>query len=372
MALSDSDLPKLVELLDQIDIRLQVRRKDAADWVTSNEVLLNGEWGQEDDTGKIKRGDGVTPWNALAYFGGSASIASISQTAHGFSVLDCLYHDGSGWQLAQADNITTTALCVVVSIIDVDRFLICFTGRIEVPAHGLSVGQWYYLSSTTAGGLSVTVPSAISQPMLYVESVTLLVIVQYRPAIGAPPFAPEDIPALSTVGFNSVRVLSASSINLSTEGDLDWYSLEARKRAGRRVLQFERSLASSAALSGWGISAASFAANDRAQNLASGSLVNGVFSSMSAGQGFLLSFAMRKGLNVARLYISAAASFEAIASIVGSTSTATSGVISGGGANRVFEFTFDCVWENQVGILEFIKRGSTGNIGFGFFTLGTV
>lgn len=70
MALTNSDLPKLLELLNLIDIRVQVRRKDAAGWVTSNEVLLAGEWGKEDDTGKVKQGDGVTAWNDLAYFGG--------------------------------------------------------------------------------------------------------------------------------------------------------------------------------------------------------------------------------------------------------------------------------------------------------------
>lgn len=68
MALTNSDLPKLVELLNLIDIRVKVRRKTAAEWTASNEVLLSGEWGKETDTGKLKQGDGVTVWNDLAYY----------------------------------------------------------------------------------------------------------------------------------------------------------------------------------------------------------------------------------------------------------------------------------------------------------------
>jgi hypothetical protein len=43
----------------------------AADWVASNWILQAGQWGFETDTGKVKLGDGVTPWNDLGYFGGS-------------------------------------------------------------------------------------------------------------------------------------------------------------------------------------------------------------------------------------------------------------------------------------------------------------
>lgn len=74
MALNNEDLPKLVELLNLIDIRVKVRRKTAADWTASNEVLLSGEWGKETDTGKMKQGNGVSGWNALAYFGGGGSL----------------------------------------------------------------------------------------------------------------------------------------------------------------------------------------------------------------------------------------------------------------------------------------------------------
>ena len=80
MPLVDSDLEKLVELLNKIDIRVMVRRKTTAEWESTNEVLLNSEWGRELGTDKIKIGDGVTPWNDLPYFssGGGASVEIIA------------------------------------------------------------------------------------------------------------------------------------------------------------------------------------------------------------------------------------------------------------------------------------------------------
>lgn len=68
MALQDSDLPKLVELLNLIDIRMKQRRRTAAEWVSSNEVLLQGEWGLETDDRFLKIGEGTTAWNSLSYF----------------------------------------------------------------------------------------------------------------------------------------------------------------------------------------------------------------------------------------------------------------------------------------------------------------
>ena len=43
------------------------RYKDAAEWTQRNLVLRNQEYGIEEDTGKVKRGDGTTKWNSLPY-----------------------------------------------------------------------------------------------------------------------------------------------------------------------------------------------------------------------------------------------------------------------------------------------------------------
>lgn len=57
--------------------RLQFRRGNAADWVTANPILAQGEPAYELDTGKFKLGDGVSDWATLQYFGGGAATNSI-------------------------------------------------------------------------------------------------------------------------------------------------------------------------------------------------------------------------------------------------------------------------------------------------------
>ena len=59
-------------------------------------------------------------------------------------------------------------------------FTIAQSGRFELSSHGLTVGQWYYLSSAAAGGLVTTEPT-ISQPIVYVESASFIYVYQYRP-----------------------------------------------------------------------------------------------------------------------------------------------------------------------------------------------
>ena len=60
-----------------INVRMKQRRKVAADWTSTNEVLLAGEMGLETDTRKFKFGDGTTAWNSLAYASGPTLAAGV-------------------------------------------------------------------------------------------------------------------------------------------------------------------------------------------------------------------------------------------------------------------------------------------------------
>jgi len=53
--------------------RFRVRNDTAAKWMVKNPTLLQGEWGLERDTRRLKMGDGVNPWNLLDYFAGGSS-----------------------------------------------------------------------------------------------------------------------------------------------------------------------------------------------------------------------------------------------------------------------------------------------------------
>jgi hypothetical protein len=50
------------------NVRIQIRRDVSTEWVVNNPILASGEQGYETDTTFMKVGDGVTPWNELAYW----------------------------------------------------------------------------------------------------------------------------------------------------------------------------------------------------------------------------------------------------------------------------------------------------------------
>lgn len=52
---------------NSVKVTLQIRHDEAADWITRNPVLAQGEYGLETNTFLIKVGDGVTDWLHLPY-----------------------------------------------------------------------------------------------------------------------------------------------------------------------------------------------------------------------------------------------------------------------------------------------------------------
>lgn len=105
--------------------------------------------------------------------------SKITQGSHGFSVLDCVRHDGTQWTKARADSQQTVAHGVVVEVIDTDTFILSITGRYVVEGHGLVVNSWYFLSDDTFGGITNVEPG-ISQPIVFAEDADKIVVYPYR------------------------------------------------------------------------------------------------------------------------------------------------------------------------------------------------
>ena len=93
----------------------------------------------------------------------------VSQTTHGFSALDPIYHNGTNWQLAKSDAEATLATHIVGRALSADQFIAVRSGRIEVAAHGLTVGEYYYLDPAVAGNLTTTPSGSFQELILYVE-----------------------------------------------------------------------------------------------------------------------------------------------------------------------------------------------------------
>lgn len=75
--------------------RLQIRRDTAANWVTANPILSQGEIGFETDTFRYKIGDGSTVWTSLVYESGlfpngTKSSPNLIAAAGGISILGTL------------------------------------------------------------------------------------------------------------------------------------------------------------------------------------------------------------------------------------------------------------------------------------------
>ena len=99
----------------------------------------------------------------------------VYQAAHGFTVNQVLSRNAGAWVLANANVATAGAVCVVTEVLDADHFVTRTEGWVDVGAHGLSVGQVYYLSATTPGALSLN-PSGYAQRVLRVTGATEYVI----------------------------------------------------------------------------------------------------------------------------------------------------------------------------------------------------
>jgi len=89
-----------------VNVRMKQRRKTAANWTSTNEVLLDGEIGVETDTRKQKFGDGATAWNSLSYSAADASY--LLATANTWTLTQTIA-PASGTEAKQAITATGAA-----------------------------------------------------------------------------------------------------------------------------------------------------------------------------------------------------------------------------------------------------------------------
>ena len=141
--------------------------------------IASGEIAIDTSAKKLYINDGGTV-KEIGGGGAGGSTTDVTQSSHGFSAKDCIRHNGSSWVKAQANAATTLALGVVTEVADSNTFTVAQSGRFTISSHGLTVGQWYYLDASTAGALTATEPS-ISQPLIYVESASVVFVFPYRP-----------------------------------------------------------------------------------------------------------------------------------------------------------------------------------------------
>ncbi len=60
----------------EVKVKVRLRTDSAVNWLNVNPVLLKGEIGVEEDTGRIKIGNGKSAWAVLPYFNSASSSVS--------------------------------------------------------------------------------------------------------------------------------------------------------------------------------------------------------------------------------------------------------------------------------------------------------
>lgn len=81
----------------------------------------------------------------------------VNQASHGFSVLQPVYFDGSNWMGARS-NANNTLGEGIVAIISTNYFVVVKDDDVEVPNHGLIVGDFYFVSASSST-LTATKPT---------------------------------------------------------------------------------------------------------------------------------------------------------------------------------------------------------------------
>lgn len=112
--------------------QFQLRNGTAANWTSSNPILLEGEVGFESDTRKLKLGNGVSAWNDLLYVQGYDNPTFTTLAVTGIATLPHIHgalagpiyihcRNGSGGTLAKGTpvyitgNVGNTATVIVAA-----------------------------------------------------------------------------------------------------------------------------------------------------------------------------------------------------------------------------------------------------------------
>lgn len=165
----------------------------------------------------------------------SATPISVAQNTHGFAVGDVIKSSGSAnaYAKAQADSVADAEVVgIVTTVTDANNFIYTTQGIITAGVPTDTAGVLYYLSPTSAGGLTSTEPSTNGQvikPVLVIlQSATRALFVNYRGMLINAAIAGTYTPTLTgvaNVGASTAYVCQymrvGSVVTVSGQVDID-------------------------------------------------------------------------------------------------------------------------------------------------------
>ena len=126
-------------------------------------------------------GSGVLSFADASSGSGENVSWSVTQSSHGLAVGDVIYNNGTNYVKAQANATGTLGIFVVSAVANTNTFTATFSGKITLSS--LTAGQYYFVSTTSAGDFTATEPTTgYSNPILFALSTTEAVVLPYRPS----------------------------------------------------------------------------------------------------------------------------------------------------------------------------------------------
>lgn len=114
-------------------------------------------------------------------------IADVNVAAHGLSLpvgftFMAVYVNSTTAAIEPADASTTSSQKVmfVTEIYGPDDIRLQYTGLLESPAHGLTVGNYYYITDAGDGGFSLT-PGTVNDVAFFVVDDNVILLIDNRP-----------------------------------------------------------------------------------------------------------------------------------------------------------------------------------------------
>ena len=107
------------------------------------------------------------------------SAESIFQAGHGLSFQDVVYNNGGTWTLADSSSINSIGYAIVSEVENVNEFTLVYLGQIK-NLTGVTAGNWYYVSDTNPGELSLSPGTTYINPILFSLTDTTGLVLPFR------------------------------------------------------------------------------------------------------------------------------------------------------------------------------------------------
>jgi len=205
-----------------LDSKIQLRNDTAANWKAANPVLLKGEVGIENDTRKIKIGNGISTWSALKYISENIVVANNNPT-----VDDADYDIGQLW-INQAEKTvyvliaTSDTTAVWKRIPTADELTVVAESQVAQKlktARAISITGDATGATTFDGSEDAAITLVLKNTGATAGTFTKLTVDEKGLVVKSELLMPEDIPELTLAKITDAGTAAARNVG-TAEGNL--------------------------------------------------------------------------------------------------------------------------------------------------------